>query len=132
MRIYQPVISGSLDVSGSVSVTSAQIGISGAPALYTTNKATTTTGTTTIHSFSSGSYQGAFADYTISDGTNARAGQIQTIFLGGQLQSNEITTMDIGNTDNFVWQVALNGANVEYSSVVASGTWVTKLIIKTI
>lgn len=119
-------------VNGTVNVTQATIGISGAPALYTTNKATVTAGTTTVHSFSSGSYQGTFADYTISDGVNARAGQIQTIFLGGQLQYNETTTMDVGNTDDFVWQVAVSGIDINYNSVVASGTWTTKLIVRTI
>lgn len=119
-------------VNGTVNVTQATIGISGAPALYTTNKAIVSTGTTTVHSFSSGSYQGAFADYTISDGVNARAGQIQTIFLGGQLQYNETTTMDVGNTDDFVWQVAVSGIDINYNSIVASGTWTTKLIVRTI
>ena len=119
-------------VNGTVNVTQATIGISGAPALYTTNKATVAAGTTTVHSFSSGSYQGTFADYTISDGVNARAGQIQTIFLGGQLQYNETTTMDVGNTDDFVWQVAVSGIDINYNSVVASGTWTTKLIVRTI
>ena len=119
-------------VNGTVNVTQATIGISGAPALYTTNKATVAAGTTTVHSFSSGSYQGTFADYTISDGVNARAGQIQTIFLGGQLQYNETTTMDVGNTDDFVWQVAISGIDINYNSVVASGTWTTKLIVRTI
>lgn len=119
-------------VNGTANVTQATIGISGAPALYTTNKATVSTGTTTVHSFSSGSYQGAFVDYTISDGVNARAGQIQTIFLGGQLQYNETTTMDIGNTDDFVWQVAVSGIDINYNSIVASGTWTTKLIVRTV
>ena len=118
--------------NGTVNVTQATIGISGAPALYTTNKAVVSTGTTTVHSFSSGSYQGAFVDYTVSDGVNARAGQIQTIFLGGQLQYNETTTMDVGNTDDFVWQVAVSGIDINYNSVVASGTWTTKLIVRTI
>ena len=118
--------------NGTVNVTQATIGISGAPALYTTNKAIVSAGTTTVHSFSSGSYQGAFVDYIISDGVNARAGQIQTIFLGGQLQYNETTTMDVGNTDDFVWQVAVSAIDINYNSVVASGTWTTKLIIRTV
>ena len=118
--------------NGSVKVTQATIGISGAPALYTTNKATVSAGTTTVHSFSSLVYEGGFVDYVVSDGTNARAGQIQTIFAAGQVQFNETTTMDIGNTNDFVWQVVLSGADVNYNAVVTSGAWTTKLIIRTI
>jgi hypothetical protein len=40
--------------------------------------------------------------------------------------------MDIGNTDNFVWNVVMSGVNLNVNSVVASGTWDIKLIIKTI
>jgi len=43
-------------VNGNVNVTQATIGLATVPALYTTNKATVSTGTTTVHTISSTTY----------------------------------------------------------------------------
>ena len=152
MRIFQPIISGSLNVSGSVTATSFTGSLFGTSsfastasyvsastayigeALYQTKTTSIGTGTNTIFTFSTGttSFTSAFVDYYVSDGASARSGHIQVAYLSGQAIFNEIATMDIGNTDSFVWDVVMSGANLNVNSVVTSGTWSIKLIIKTI
>ena len=119
-------------VNGNVNVTTATIGLASVPALYTTNKATVSTGTTTVHTISSTTYSSAFVDYTISDSTNARSGQLKVVWLSGQINYTDITTMDIGDTSVFDWDVVINGGNIEFNAVVASSTWLAKLIIRTV
>jgi hypothetical protein len=171
MRIFQPIISGSLNVSGSVTATSFTGSLFGTSswasnattasyltgvvasasyaftasyvngnvayiggALYQTKTTSIGTGTNTIFTFSTGttSFTSAFVDYYISDGINARSGQIQVAYLASQVVFNETATMDIGNTDNFVWNVVMSAADLNVNSVVASGTWDIKLIVRTI
>jgi len=117
-------------VNGNVNVTQATIGLATVPALYTTNKATVSTGTTTVHTISSTTYSSAFVDYTISDSTNARSGQLKVVWLGSQVNYTDMATMDIGDTSPFDWDVAMSGIDVNFNAVVTSSTWLAKLIIR--
>lgn len=117
-------------VNGNVNVAQATIGLATVPALYTTNKATVSTGTTTVHTISSTTYSSAFVDYTISDTTNARSGQLKVVWLGSQVNYTDMATMDIGDTSPFDWDVAMNGIDVNFNAVVTSSTWLAKLIIR--
>jgi len=119
-------------VNGNVNVTTATIGLATVPAVYTTNKATVSTGTTTVHTVLLADYTSAFVDYTISDSTNARSGQLQVVWLSGQINYTDITTMDIGDTSVFDWDVVINGGNIEFNAVVTSSTWLAKLIVRTV
>lgn len=119
-------------VNGNVKVTQATIGLASVPAVYTTNKATVSTGTTTVHTVILADYTSAFVDYTISDSTNARSGQLKVVWLSGQINYTDMTTMDIGDTSPFDWDVVINGGNIEFNAVVASSTWLAKLIIRTV
>ena len=114
-------------VNGGANITSATIGGS----LY--NTLTQNVGTsTTIYSFSTAttSYTSGFIDYYISDGANARSGQIQIAYLASQVSHNETTTQDIGNTSGFRWDVAVSGVDVNLNAAITSGTWDVKLIIR--
>ena len=119
-------------VNGNVNVTQATIGLASVPALYTTNKKTVSTGTTTVHTVLLADYTSAFVDYTISDSTNARSGQLKVVWLNGQINYTDITTMDIGDTSVFDWDVTIVGPDIQFNAVVASSTWVVKLIIRTV
>jgi hypothetical protein len=119
-------------VNGNVNVTQATIGLASVPALYTTNKKTVSTGTTTVHTVLLADYTSAFVDYTINDSTNARSGQIKVVWLNGQINYTDITTMDIGDTSVFDWDVTIVGPDIQFNAVVASSTWLAKLIIRTV
>ena len=110
-------------LNGSVNVTTATIGNT----TYTTVNATATTGTTALHSIPTSSYSSAFIDYVISDTTNSRAGNIQSVWLGSNINYTETATMDIGNTTDFDWDVVISGNAVKVNSVVAAGSWDVKI-----
>ena len=63
-----------------------------APSLNTTAKVTATTGTTNVYSIPTSAYTGAFFDYTVSDGTNLRAGNIMSIWSGTSVNYSETST----------------------------------------
>ena len=132
------LISGSLTVTGSTSVLGtssingiALIGTSSAYALYTTAKITTIAGTNTIYSLQTSSYDGAFFDYTLISASNARAGQIMSIWSGSQIRYTETTTTDIGSTSEFIFSVALTAGSASLQVTGSAGA-IIKTIIKSI
>ena len=110
-------------LNGSVNVTTATIGNT----TYTTVNATATAGTTALHSIPTSSYSSAFIEYVISDTTNSRAGNIQSVWLGSNVNFTETATMDIGNTTDFDWDVIISGNGIKINSVVAAGSWDVKI-----
>jgi hypothetical protein len=110
-------------VNGNVNVTTATIG-------NTTYASTTTNaaaGTTVIYSVPVTSYSSIFVDYVIKEGaTNSRAGTIQTVWLGSDINYTESTTMDIGNTDDFVWEVTNDGTDIFFNALVVASSWIIK------
>ena len=69
------------------------------PAVYTTNKITqTNSGSFVVYSLPTASYDGAFYDYTVRSGSNARAGQIMAIWSGSSVNFTETTTTSFGST----------------------------------
>ena len=110
-------------VNGSVNVTQAVIGNT----TYITVNEITTTGTTTIHSIPTSSYSSAFIEYVISDTINSRAGNIQSVWLGSNVNYTETATMDIGNTVDFDWDVVIAGNAIQVNSIVTAGSWNVKI-----
>lgn len=105
-------------VNGNVNVTTATIGNT----TYATVGITAGAGTTSIYSVSNATYSSIFVDYSINEGTtNARAGTIQVISVGTDINFTETTTMDIGNTDDITWDVYLSGADINFDIVNAAG-----------
>ena len=107
----------------------ALIGTSSAQALYTTAKITTVAGTNTIYSLQTASYDGAFFDYTLISGLNARAGQIMSIWSDSEIRYTETTTTDIGSTSEFIFSVALTAGSASLQVTGSTGA-VIKTIIK--
>ena len=115
-------------VNVSVNVATAYIG----GALYTTSTSNAVSTNSTIFTISTvGTYTSGFIDYHITDGGgNARSGQIQIAYVGGQVAHNETATQDIGDTSGFQWDVQMSGSDINLESIVTSGTWNIKLIAK--
>ena len=109
----------------------ALIGTSSAYALYTTAKTTTVAGLNTIYSLQTASYDGAFFDYTVISGLNARAGQIMSIWSGSEIRYTETTTTDIGSTSEFIFSVALTAGSASLQVTGSTGA-IIKTIIKSI
>ena len=111
-------------VNGNVNVSTATIGNT----TYATISTSAGAGTTSIYSVPNTTYSSIFVDYSINEGTtNARAGTIQVISVGSNLNFTETTTMDIGNTNDISWNVYLSGAYINFDIVNAGGSsWTIK------
>ena len=105
--------------NGSVNVTQAVIGNT----TYITVNEIVTTGTTTIHSIPTSSYSSTFIDSVISETINSRAGNIQSVWLGSDVNYTETATMDIGNTVDFDWDVVIARNDIKVNSIVTAGSW---------
>ena len=102
--------------------------------LYRTAQIVSTTANVTqsIHSLSTSSYDGAFIEYTAVKGTNARAGNIMTVWDGSNVTFTETTTTDIGDTSDLLFQVALTQSVAQIQSYTTSTGYRLKTIIKAI
>ena len=103
-----------------------------APALITTYKSTINSGSTVIYSMPTSSYDGAFFDYTLKSGSNARAGQIVGIWSETSASFTETTTVDFGNTSTFNFGMYVTGSNMVLSGSATTSGWTLKTIIRTI
>jgi hypothetical protein len=80
------------------------------------NKAVTTTvkntvaavGAFTVYSLPTASYDGAWFEYVAKSGSDARAGQIMSLWSGTAVNFTETTTTDFGNTSGLSFTVAVN------------------------
>jgi hypothetical protein len=88
--------------------------------------------TQSIHSLSTSSYDGAFIEYTAVSASNARAGNIMSIWDGSNVTFTETTTTDIGDTSDLLFQVALTQSVAQIQSYTTSTGYRLKTIIKAI
>ena len=101
--------------------------------VYSLFQQTTTTGSTgnvTVASILKTSYDGAFFDYIIKDGTNFRAGSVMSVWDGTTIKYNETTTNDIGDTSGVTMSVVFASSNAVLRATIASGTWTIKTITR--
>ena len=103
------IITGSLTITGSTSVQSLNIGNS----QFNNTSSVTSAGTTVISQLATGSYTSCFYNYTIASASNARSGQVMSVWNGATIKYTEVTTTDIGNTATASFAVALSGANIQ-------------------
>ena len=103
------------------------------PMLLTTKKVTqTNSGSFTIYSIPTASYDGAFIDYTIKSGSNARAGTIMSTWAGASIEFTEVDTMDIGNTTAVGLTMILSGSNAVMTGSSSTGAWTIRTIIRAV
>jgi hypothetical protein len=90
-------ITGSLGVTGSISLTQGSLNVSGSQYGYAVTSSTAA-GTNVIASVSTGSFRAAFFNYVAFSGSNARAGQIASVWYLATMSFAETMTTDIGTT----------------------------------
>jgi hypothetical protein len=145
------IISGSIDVSN-INLTGSNV-ISGSSQISNLGYATTGSNTfngnqtingcltinnakicatgTTISSnteiFNLGSFDGAFFDYVVKNGSNMRAGAIMSAWDGTNSTYNETTTIDLGNTSAVGFNVSGTG---RLNATISSGTWTVEVLYR--
>ena len=83
--------------------------------------------TTVIASVSTSSYYAAFFDYAATSGSNSRAGTVMSVWNGASAEYNEVTTNDIGNTQQVTMSVALSGGTVQLKATTTNAWTIRSL-----
>jgi len=110
--------SASLYVSGSFIVNGAQ---------FNNTSSVTVAGITTVSQLSTSSYTSCFYNYTVASASNARSGQVMTVWNGNSLRYIEVVTTDIGDTNLVAVSASLSSGFVRLQ-VSASSGWTFKNI----
>jgi hypothetical protein len=101
------------------------------PMLITTAKVVqTNSGSFTVYSLPTASYDTAFFEYSVKSGSNARAGNIMAIQSGSSVNFTETTTTDFGNTSAISFTVIVSGSNIALTGSSTTGSWTIKTIIR--
>ena len=103
-----------------------------APSLYTTKKTTVGTSSTDIYSFATASYDGAFVDYVIKNGSNSRSGSLIANWNGSSIKYTDNSTLDIGTTSGFTFSFAISGTYGVLRGQASTTGWTVKTIIRSI
>jgi len=101
------------------------------PMLITTAKVVQKfSGSFTVYSLPTASYDTAFFEYSVKSGSNARAGNIMAIQSGTSVNFTETTTTDFGNTSAISFTVIVSGSNIALTGSSTTGSWTIKTIIR--
>jgi hypothetical protein len=101
------------------------------PMLITTAKVVqTNSGSFTVYSLPTASYDTAFFEYSVRSGSNARAGTIMAIQSGSAVNFTETTTTDFGSTSAVSFTVIVTGSNMALTGSSTSGAWTIKTIVR--
>jgi hypothetical protein len=102
--------------------------------LYTTAVISSTTAATThsLCTLSTSSYVGAFFEYTAVSSSNARAGNVVSIWNGSNMSYTETTTRDIGNTTDLNVEVIISQSQAQFVVYGANASYKVQTIIKAI
>ena len=102
--------------------------------LYTTAVVSSTTAATThsLVSLSTSSYGGAFFEYTAISSSNARAGNIMSVWNGANIVSTETTSSQIGSTTDLTAEVIISQSQAQLVVYGANASYKVKTIIKAI
>ena len=90
------------------------------------------TGTETVKELAIATYQAAFFDFVIKNGTNVRAGTITAAHDGTNIEFNEVSTVDLGNTNDVKLSVDISGGNMRLRATTLSDNWSVKAFVRAI
>ena len=87
-------------------------------------------GTTNVYTRSIGTDTAYFFDYVVTSGANARAGTIMVVVNGTNIEFNEVSTNDIGDTTPLTFRAIISSGSLVLTANVSSGTWSFKSMVK--
>jgi hypothetical protein len=80
-------------------------------------------GSNTVFTQATGSFTSAFFKYTVSNGVNARSGEVMSVWNGTSVQFTDTSTVDIGTTSVVTSSVVISGANVLFNVQTNTSGW---------
>ena len=107
-------------------------GASSAAALFTTTKNTANSGSTTIYTLPTASYDSIHVDYNIRSGSVSRAGNLFAIWSGSSVNQIETSASSFGDTSGFTFGVIVSGSNLALTGSTSTSSWTVKTIIRSI
>jgi hypothetical protein len=75
-----------------------------------------------------GSYSSAFFKYSVTKGSNSRAGEVMAAWAGGTLQFTDNSTLDVGDTSGVVASAILSSNSVQFNLSTADSAWTLKTL----
>jgi hypothetical protein len=121
---------GDAVINGTLSVVTGSLSVNNT--LFTSTTATANVGSTTIYSILTSSYDGAWFEYVARSGSNARAGQIMSIWSGSEVNFTETTTTDFGSTSGLSLGVYIVNGEMALTASAATNGWNIKTIVRSI
>jgi hypothetical protein len=80
-------------------------------------------GSNTIFTQATGSYTSAFFKYTITSASNARSGEVISVWNGTSVRFTDTSTTDIGTTSAATSSVVISGGNVLFNVQTNTAGW---------
>ena len=99
-------------------------------ALIDSSSTTSATTTTNVAFVDVATYSAAFFDYSIKNGTNVRAGTVVATHDGTNVEFNETSTVDLGDTSDVTLSVDISSGNMRLRATTTSSTWTIKALIR--
>jgi hypothetical protein len=75
-----------------------------------------------------GSYSSAFFKYSVTKGSNSRAGEVIAAWAGGAIQFTDNSTLDVGDTSGVVASAILSSNSVQFNLSTADSAWTLKTL----
>jgi hypothetical protein len=101
------------------------------PMLISTAKVTqTNSGSFTVYSLPTASYDTAFFEYSVRSGSNARVGTIMAIQSASSVNFMETTASQFGSTSAISFTVIITGSNMALTGSSTTGSWTIKTIVR--
>ncbi len=75
-----------------------------------------------------GSYSSAFFKYSVTKGSNSRAGEVIAAWAGGTLQFTDNSTLDVGDTSGVVATAIIAASSVQFNITTADSAWTLKTL----
>jgi len=118
--IGTPLPSASLHVSGTAMLNNALF--------VNETSSSLASGSRTVASNATSSYDSGFYKYMIKSESHARSGQLIVVWNGSSIQYTDYSTLDIGITSNIEFTASLSGANVNITTVFPTDGWTIKTL----
>ncbi len=90
--------------------------------------ASSVVGSNNLFTQATGSYTSGFFKYTVSNGANARTGEMLAVWNGANVQFTDNSTLDVGSTTPVTCSVSLVGSDVLFNVQTNTSGWRIKSI----
>jgi hypothetical protein len=85
-------------------------------------------GSNNLFTQATGSFTSAFFKYTVANGTDARSGEVMSVWNGSNVVFTDNSTTDIGSTSPVTASVSLAGGDVQFNMQTNTSGWRIKSI----